>query len=57
MPVHIGWRWNRRDKILQSGKRIENPHFEEVCMSGVIFQKAYELRILSSEASEDKVKF
>jgi hypothetical protein len=57
MSIHIVWRGKRRKKILKFSKRGENLRIEEFVCIGVKFQKACELRVISREAYEDRVKF
>jgi hypothetical protein len=42
---------------MKSRKRVENPQIEEFACLGVKFRKACELRVISREACEDRVKF
>jgi hypothetical protein len=57
MSIHIVWRGKRRKKILKFSKRGENLRIEEFACLEVKFQKACELRVISREAYEDRVKF
>jgi hypothetical protein len=57
LSIQLGWRWKRGNKIMKSRKRVENPQVEEFACLGFKFRKACELRVISREACEDRVKF